>query len=74
MLPGRIKWCRCLRKNLAEQIDQVSAHVILKTLPATSDLLRKYTSVKTTLETYENDMKALWINQNVSIISKSWNC
>jgi hypothetical protein len=45
---------------------EVSSHSVLKTLPATSELLRRYSVVTAALVNYETDMKETWMKQNVS--------
>jgi hypothetical protein len=45
---------------------EASTHPVLKTLPATSELLRHYSTVGTALVNYEADMKETWMKQNVS--------
>lgn len=63
--PGRIKWCRCLMHNITETVESVSAHPVLSALPATADILRKYNNVRSLIHHYEQDMIAIWMNQNV---------
>ena len=43
----------------------VSAHPVLKTLPATAELVRKYNYVSNTLNNYETEMVNAWMNHNV---------
>lgn len=64
-IAGRIKWSRSLECHLAELVSSVSAHPILQILPATKDLENRYNSVKTILSEYEDEIVAIWLNQDV---------
>jgi hypothetical protein len=64
---GRIKWVRSLHSHLDDLVKEASSHPVLKTLPATSELLRHYNIVGTALVNYEADMKEMWMKQNVSL-------
>jgi hypothetical protein len=64
---GRIKWVRSLHSHLEDLVIEASSHPVLKTLPATSELLRHYSIVGTALVNYEADMKETWMKQNVSL-------
>jgi hypothetical protein len=66
---GRIKWVRSLHSHLEDLVMEVSSHPVLKTLPATSELLRRYSIVSAALASYEADMKETWMKQNVSFHS-----
>jgi dynein heavy chain len=66
---GRIKWVRSLHSHLEDLVMEVSSHLVLKTLPATSELLRRYSVVSAALVNYEADMKETWMKQNVSFHS-----
>lgn len=63
---GRIKWARSLKSHLEELITSVTSHHILKNLPATQELSRRYNQAEQTLKSYETDMVAVWMNQQVS--------
>ena len=65
---GRIKWCRCLMYNMTETVESVCAHPVLRALPASTDLMRKYTNSRTLIPNYEETMGAMWMNQNESRI------
>lgn len=64
---GRIKWARSLVCHLAELIESVTTHPVLKSLPAALELSKRHKSATTTLKAYENDMVAIWMNQHVCI-------
>lgn len=69
-IAGRIKWARSLVSHLAELMDNVTTHQVLKTLPATNELTKRYKVAETLLKTYESDMVALWMNQHVWDVDK----
>lgn len=62
---GRIKWARSLHFHLEDLVKSASAHPVLKTLSATSELVRRYNMVANTLLNYQQDMKNAWLNHNV---------
>lgn len=65
-IAGRIRWCRSLESHLQELVSSVSEHPVLQTLPATKDLENRYNSVKTILSEFEEEMVAIWLDQDVS--------
>ncbi|KAF5296158.1 hypothetical protein FQA39_LY12612 [Lamprigera yunnana] len=62
---GRIKWSRSLGRHLAELLDNVTTHSVLKTLPAAIELIRKYKNAESMLKGYEKDMVDIWMSQHV---------
>lgn len=52
--------------NMTETVESVCAHPVLRALPAAGDVLRKYTNTRSLIHTYEETMRAVWMNQNVS--------
>lgn len=66
ILKGRIKWSRCLMHNMTETVENVCAHPVLRSLPASADMMRKYSNTRSLIHNYEETMKAVWMNQNVS--------
>ncbi|XP_045464260.1 dynein axonemal heavy chain 5 [Harmonia axyridis] len=64
-IAGRIKWARSLKSHLEELLTSVTSHNILKNLPATQELSRRYNQAEQTLKSYETDMVAIWMNQHV---------
>lgn len=65
---GRIKWARSLVSHLKELMDCVSTHHVLKTLPTTIELNKRYQNAETMLKTYESDMIAIWMSQKARLI------
>lgn len=63
---GRIKWAKSLICHLEELLTSVTSHHILKNLQATVELSRRHKAAENTLKTYQNDMVAIWMNQQVS--------
>ncbi|VVC99767.1 unnamed protein product [Leptidea sinapis] len=70
---GRIKWARCLMYNMTETVESVCAHPVLRTLPASVDMMRKYQNTRTLIRDYEETMKAVWMNQNMWDVDDSLN-
>nr|XP_037868155.1 dynein heavy chain 5, axonemal isoform X1 [Bombyx mori] len=70
---GRIKWSRCLMQNMIEIVESVCAHPVLRGLPASADMMRKYTNTRTLMNNYEDMMKAVWMNQNLWDVDESLN-
>ncbi|XP_018911445.2 dynein axonemal heavy chain 5 [Bemisia tabaci] len=70
---GRIKWARSLHFHLEDLVKKVSVHPVLKTLPQTAELTRKYNFVATTLLNYQSDMKNIWMNHNVWVVDECLN-
>ncbi|CAH0703218.1 unnamed protein product [Spodoptera exigua] len=62
---GRIKWSRCLMHNMTETVESVCAHPVLRALPASADMMRKYSNTRSLIHNYEETMKAVWMNQNL---------
>ena len=44
---------------------EASSHPVLKTLPVTTELLRRYNIVSVALTNYEAEMRDTWMKQNV---------
>lgn len=65
-IAGRIKWARSLHAHLEDLAKSVSGHPVLKTLPSTSELMRRYTSVSAILKAYEEDLKNTWMSHDAS--------
>lgn len=70
---GRIAWCRSLVAHLAELVTSVTAHELLRTLPGARDLENRYSSVRNVLREYEEEIVAIWLDQDVSGL-KCVNC
>lgn len=67
-IAGRIKWARSLVSHLDELMVSVTTHQVLKTLPATIDVSKRYRAAENMLKSYENDMVAIWMSQHVSFL------
>lgn len=52
---------------MTETVESVSAHAVLRSLPAAADVMRKYGSTRTLITNYDQTMRAVWMNQNVSV-------
>ena len=65
-ISGRIKWIRSLQVSVEELAKNVSSHSVLKSLPQASEVLRKYNSATNIFKTYEEDIKKIWITQEVN--------
>ncbi|XP_045541937.1 dynein axonemal heavy chain 5 [Papilio machaon] len=72
-IAGRIKWARCLMHNMTETVESVCAHPVLRALPAAADMMRKYASTRTLIHNYEDNMRAVWMNQNLCDVDDSLN-
>ncbi|KAJ9592734.1 hypothetical protein L9F63_015614, partial [Diploptera punctata] len=72
-IAGRIKWVRSLHSHLEELVMEASSHPVLKTLPVTIELLRRYNIVSSALVNYETEMKDTWMKQNVWLVDESLN-
>lgn len=64
---GRIKWAKSLVCHLSELLDNVTAHHILKTLPTAQELSKRHKAAEATLQSYQDDMVAIWMNQQVCV-------
>lgn len=63
---GRIKWARSLKHRIDDLLTEALQHPILKTLPATAELSKKYNIAIAALTAYEEDILNTWMNHNVS--------
>ncbi|BES98150.1 dynein heavy chain [Nesidiocoris tenuis] len=64
-LSGKICWARSLRSNLKRLVESVSEHPLLKPLPETSEIQRKFAYINRVLEEYEKEVVEKWLNLNV---------
>lgn len=64
-ISGRIKWTRALQSYVEELAKSVSSHPVLKTLPAASEVMRKYNTVTSIFKVYEEDLKNIWNSHEV---------
>ncbi|CAG9558497.1 unnamed protein product [Danaus chrysippus] len=70
---GRIKWARCLMYNMTETVESVCSHAALNSLPTAADMMRKYATTRTLIHNYEENMRAVWMNQNLWDVDDSLN-
>ncbi|XP_055377517.1 dynein axonemal heavy chain 5 [Condylostylus longicornis] len=66
-IAGRIKWCFSLDAHLTELMTSVTTHPVLQTLPTTKDLENRYSSVKSTLAEYHQEIVSIWLDQDVAV-------
>lgn len=64
-IAGRVKWSRALHAHLEDLARSVGAHPVLRSLPYTSELMRRYNSVSAVLKAYEKDLKIAWMSHDV---------
>lgn len=69
-IAGRIKWARSLHAHLEDLAKSVSGHPVLRVLPQTSELMRKYNSVSAVLKAYEEDLKNTWMSHDVWVLDE----
>ncbi|RZF32385.1 hypothetical protein LSTR_LSTR001849, partial [Laodelphax striatellus] len=72
-IAGRIKWSRSLHCHLDDLVSSASAHPVLKVMPTTIELVRKYNYVANTLINYEEELKNMWMNHNVWVVDECLN-
>lgn len=65
-IAGRVKWARSLQAHLEDLARSVGAHPVLRCLPYTSELMRRYNTVSTVLKAYEDELKNAWMSHDVS--------
>lgn len=65
---GRIKWARSLKYRIDDLLTEALQHPVLKSLPVTAELSKKYNIAISTLTAYEEDIVATWMNHNVRCI------
>lgn len=63
---GRIKWARSLKCRIDDLLTEALQHHVLKSLPATTELNKKYNIAISALTSYEEDIVQTWVNHNVS--------
>ncbi|XP_017781875.1 PREDICTED: dynein heavy chain 5, axonemal [Nicrophorus vespilloides] len=69
-IAGRIKWAKSLISHLEELMDSVTNHHVLKSLPMTIELSKKYRYADHMLRNYQDDIIAVWMNQHVSDVDR----
>ncbi|XP_075145766.1 dynein axonemal heavy chain 1 [Haematobia irritans] len=66
-ISGRIYWSRSLYCHITELIDAVCDHPVLGVLPPTRDVEARYNHVANLLGEYEDEIIAIWMDQDVSV-------
>lgn len=66
-MSGRIVWVRSLRQRLSYLMDEATDHPVLKVMPEMTDVQKKFASMSVALLNYEEEIKNIWMNHNVSI-------
>ncbi|KAG5316099.1 DYH5 protein, partial [Acromyrmex insinuator] len=67
-IAGRLTWANSLKVHLDELMASVSNHPVLKTLPLTADLVKRYNHVIAILKQYQTDIAEIWTHQNSWVI------
>ncbi|XP_063990451.1 dynein axonemal heavy chain 5 [Diachasmimorpha longicaudata] len=67
-IAGRLTWANSLKVHLDELANSVSGHPVLRTLPLTGDLVRRYNHAVTILLQYQTDIAEVWTHQNSWVI------
>ncbi|KAL9890241.1 LOW QUALITY PROTEIN: dynein axonemal heavy chain 1 [Glossina fuscipes fuscipes] len=66
-IAGRIYWSRSLESHMTELMTAVCDHEVLSKLPPTKDLENRYNHVMDVLGEYEDEIVAIWLDQDVSV-------
>ncbi|CAG5099433.1 Similar to DNAH5: Dynein heavy chain 5 [Cotesia congregata] len=72
-IAGRLTWAHALKMHLNELTASVSNHPVLRTLPLTADLVRRYNHAVTVLLQYQMDITEVWTHQNSWVIEDCLN-
>lgn len=64
---GRIVWVRSLRQRLGYLMDEATGHLVLKVMPEMADVQKKFATMSTAFLNYEEEIKSVWMNHNVSV-------
>ncbi|XP_076639069.1 dynein axonemal heavy chain 1 isoform X1 [Colletes latitarsis] len=67
-IAGRLTWSNSLKVHLDELATSVSNHPVLKTLPLTVELEKRYNHALSILNQYKSDIAEVWTHQNSWII------
>ncbi|XP_047354238.1 dynein axonemal heavy chain 5 isoform X2 [Vespa velutina] len=67
-IAGRVTWANSLIVHLNELTTSVTSHPVLKTLPLTGDLEKRYAQALVVLNQYRSDISEVWTHQNSWII------
>lgn len=66
-IAGRIYWSRSLESHMTELMTALCDHEVLSKLPPTKDLEHRYNHVMDVLGEYEDEIVAIWLDQDVSV-------
>ncbi|KAI8118220.1 axonemal, Dynein heavy chain 5 [Lucilia cuprina] len=66
-MAGRVYWTRSLDCHISELVDAVCEHPVLGSLPPCRDLEHRFNHVMTVLHEYEDEIIAIWLDQDVSV-------
>ncbi|EZA60758.1 Dynein heavy chain 5, axonemal [Ooceraea biroi] len=67
-IAGRLTWANSLKIHLDELMTSVSNHPVLKALPLTADLIKRYNHAIIILKQYQTDIAEIWTHQNSWVI------
>ncbi|XP_033349446.1 dynein heavy chain 5, axonemal isoform X1 [Bombus vosnesenskii] len=67
-IAGRLTWANSLKVHLDELATSVSNHPVLKTLPLTMELEKRYNYALGVLNQYKSDIAEVWTHQNSWVI------
>ncbi|XP_066590394.1 dynein axonemal heavy chain 5 [Prorops nasuta] len=70
-IAGRLTWANSLKVHLDELAASVCSHPVLKNLPSTADLIKRYNHSLTVLGQYQSDIAEIWTHQNSWIVEDS---
>lgn len=70
-ISGRVKWCRALENHLGELVASVSEHHVLNKYPSAKDIENRYNGIRVVLKDYEQELLALWCDQEVNVADAS---
>ncbi|XP_033231151.1 dynein heavy chain 5, axonemal [Belonocnema kinseyi] len=69
-IAGRLTWANSLKVHMDDLANSVSNHPVLKTLPITADLIRRYNHITSILSQYQADIAEVWTHQNSWVIEE----
>ncbi|KAK1128262.1 hypothetical protein K0M31_002732 [Melipona bicolor] len=67
-IAGRLTWANSLKVHLDELATSVSSHPVLKNLPLTVELEKRYNYALSVLSQYKSDIAEVWTHQNSWVI------
>ncbi|KZC10625.1 Dynein heavy chain 5, axonemal [Dufourea novaeangliae] len=70
-IAGRLTWDNSLKVHLDELAASVFSHPVLKTLPLTVELEKRYNHALSVLNQYKSDIAEVWTHQNCWVIEDS---